>query len=205
MPQFLVNESKIAKASITVTPVGLGCTAELYLVSDKVKAATSGQIAFNSTGDPQSIAFPITMPSTAGTYKVYLDIYASGIQVGAYVATEDVTIIVPPTIATNLAEKVAAWTIKLKGTLSSLGSCSEVAVSFEIQWSTDLGFNIETTPVTMTAPGDFSATLSLPLGNAIADWWTYLYRAKARCPATVLGNTVMFKTDVNGITGSWLL
>ena len=89
MPQFAPGVVKTAKAPVTVIPSGLNCQAELYLGN---KAATSGLIPFTSTGAAQSVTFPITMPSTSGAYHVYLDIFVSGILIGAYIATEDVVI-----------------------------------------------------------------------------------------------------------------
>jgi len=92
MPQFSPSELKTARAPITVKPSGLSCQAELYLVSGGSKVATSGLKAFTSTAAAQDITFPITMPSTTGTYKVYLDIYAAGYLIAAYQAIEDVVI-----------------------------------------------------------------------------------------------------------------
>lgn len=84
-----------AVAPITVSPSGLSCQAELYIGPDEAtKEATSGLVAFTSTGAAQSVSFPVTMPTPViGTsYHVYLDVYADGYLIVAYVATEDVTI-----------------------------------------------------------------------------------------------------------------
>lgn len=95
MPQFAPSAVKTARAAITVKPAGLSCQAELYLVSGITKVVTSGLKPFTSTGAAQDITFPVTMPSAEGSYKVYLDIYASGILIAAYQATEDVVIQLP--------------------------------------------------------------------------------------------------------------
>ncbi len=92
MPQFAPGQTKTARAPITVKPAGLSCQAELYLGA---KMATSGLKPFTSTGAEQSITFPLTMPSAAGTYPVYLDIFVAGQLIGAYQATEDVVIAAP--------------------------------------------------------------------------------------------------------------
>lgn len=83
-----------AVAPITVSPSGLSCGAELFLGPDEAtKVATSGMRAFTSTGAPQSVSFPVTMPSPGGfAYHVYLDVYANGYLIVAYIATEDVTV-----------------------------------------------------------------------------------------------------------------
>lgn len=83
-----------AVAPITVSPSGLSCGAELFLGPDEAtKAATSGLVAFTSTGEPQSVRFPVTMPSPGGfAYHVFLDVYANGYLIVAYIATEDVII-----------------------------------------------------------------------------------------------------------------
>lgn len=81
-------------APITVKPSGLSCQAELFLGPDgATKVATSGMVAFSSTGVAQSVRFPVTMPAAGGVaYHVYLDVYADGILLVSYVATEDVVI-----------------------------------------------------------------------------------------------------------------
>jgi len=81
-------------APITVQPSGLSCQAELFLGPDETtKVATSGMVAFTSTGVAQSVRFPITMPAVGGVaYHVYLDVYADGVLLVSYVATEDIVI-----------------------------------------------------------------------------------------------------------------
>ena len=86
--------TRTAVAPITVSPSGLSCEAELFLGPDETtKVVTSGMVAFSSTGAPQSVSFPVTMPSPGGfAYHVYLDVYANGFLIVAYIATEDVII-----------------------------------------------------------------------------------------------------------------
>jgi len=81
-------------APITVSPSGLSCSAELFLGPDETtKVTTSGLVAFSSTGVAQSVRFPVTMPTPGGVaYHVYLDVYANGVWLVSYVATEDVII-----------------------------------------------------------------------------------------------------------------
>lgn len=96
MPQFSPGSAHIYIAPITVSPSGLSCETELYLGPDEMtKVVTSGLVAFTSTGASQDIRLPVTMPSTEGTYHGYIDVYAGGVLIGAYVLIEDVVIGVP--------------------------------------------------------------------------------------------------------------
>lgn len=92
MPQFSPNYEAVATVKLTTKPEGLVCSGELYLVADSVVASTSGKKEFISTGSKQSIQFPIFMPLTPDTYKVFLDIFTQNILLGAYQAIEDVVI-----------------------------------------------------------------------------------------------------------------
>lgn len=92
-PIMFPGEAQTGIAPITVTPSGLSCEAELWLgPTAATKSATSGKIAFSSTGAAQSVRFPITMPAGGATYHVYVDCYVEGILLVAYIATEDVII-----------------------------------------------------------------------------------------------------------------
>ncbi|MBA7606446.1 hypothetical protein ES703_13594 [subsurface metagenome] len=93
MPQFAPGEARIAIAPIRVAPSGLSCQAEIFLGPDEMtKVATSGSIPFTSIGVSQDVHLPVTMPDAEGTYHVFIDIYAEGLLIGAYKATEDVVI-----------------------------------------------------------------------------------------------------------------
>jgi hypothetical protein len=93
-PVFAPSVSKTGKAPIAVAPAGLSCEVELFLgTSPTNKASTSGLISFTSTGSQQLISLPVTMPAAGGVaYHVYLDVYAEGYLLLAYLATEDVVI-----------------------------------------------------------------------------------------------------------------
>jgi len=88
---FTLGELRTAKAGITVTPGGLNCVAELYLVQNNVKIVTSGKLPFTSTGIVQNVSFPVTMPGV-GTYSVYLDVSSGSQLIAGYVATENVVV-----------------------------------------------------------------------------------------------------------------
>lgn len=91
-PVFLPSTTAAATALITVSPAGLSCAVELWLGPDQVtKLASSGLIAFVSTGTELSVGFPVTMPAVGGVaLHVYLDLYVAGYYFMGYVATEDV-------------------------------------------------------------------------------------------------------------------
>lgn len=94
MPEFSPGEAKTAVAPITVSPAGLSCEAEVFLGPDELtKVATSGRIPFTSTGLSQDARLPVTMPDAEGAYHVFIDVYAEGVLIAAYQATEDVVIV----------------------------------------------------------------------------------------------------------------
>ena len=96
MPQFAPSAQKTAVAPITISPAGLNCQAELFLgLNDVTPAASSGFRPFVSTGGPQQITCPVTMPASPGTYHVYVDVYVGGQRILAYIGSEDVVIQVP--------------------------------------------------------------------------------------------------------------
>ncbi len=100
-PLFAPGESRTAIATFPVKPAGLACAAELWLSSDGIsKDATSGAIAFTSTGADQSISLPVVMPAGGYAYRVLLDISVEGIPLLAFEADEDVIIpwVGPPII-----------------------------------------------------------------------------------------------------------
>lgn len=92
-PTFAPSSSHTATINLPVTPSGLACTMEIYLTLDgTTKAATTGQVAFTSTGASQPVSGSIIMPSTAGTYMVFIDIVSGGVIIGAYQGSDNVTV-----------------------------------------------------------------------------------------------------------------
>ncbi|GAI66329.1 unnamed protein product, partial [marine sediment metagenome] len=93
-PEFAPGSSHIAHVPVS-NPTGAAWTynAELYLVKDSTKYASSGTIRFTlAASASDTIDFPLTMPAAEGTYKVYIDVYVAGELIAAYQATEDVTV-----------------------------------------------------------------------------------------------------------------
>jgi len=94
-PIFGAGSSHGATIPVTVEPSGLSCQLELYLTPDggATKAATSGLVSFISTGVQQNVSTGlITMPDDGVGYDVYIDVFADGMLIGSYIATDKVTI-----------------------------------------------------------------------------------------------------------------
>ncbi len=90
---FGPGSPKTAKVPVTVIPAGLPCQAEIFLgPNDSTKVVTSGPVNFTSTGAAQQVSLPVTMPTVAGSYHVYINITSGGYLIAAYVATDDVVI-----------------------------------------------------------------------------------------------------------------
>lgn len=134
MPEFAPGESKVALATFPVKPAGLPCTAELWLASNGIKVATSGEIPFVATGLDQSIALPITMPDT-GTFPVHLGVFSNGQLIYLFRADEDVVIVSPVPAEFIYASDVREWSIAggiafsvdIKNIGGTAGSCSATA------------------------------------------------------------------------------
>ena len=101
-PIFPEGEARTAIATLPVRPEGLACTAELWLTKDgTTRDATSGEIAFTSTGLGQSITCPIpAMPAGGYAYLVRLSIKVEGTPIMEFLADESVLIpwVGPPTV-----------------------------------------------------------------------------------------------------------
>lgn len=96
-PEFLAGSEHVAHCPVTnPTAKQWIYDAELYLVKDDTKYATSGTVSFTlAAGASATVDFPITMPGSEGTYNVYLDIYVAGELIAAYQATEPVVVQAP--------------------------------------------------------------------------------------------------------------
>ena len=76
---FTHGTTYTANFQVTKIPAGLSCQIEVWLgPNTTTKSATSGLLAFTSTGAAQVMARPVTMPA-AGIYNVYIDVYVSGV------------------------------------------------------------------------------------------------------------------------------
>jgi len=97
-PTFGPGVRKTATATMSnPTDKSWDYTAELYL--GEGKAASSGKVVFSiPANSSKDVNFPITMPSSEGTYSSYIDIYVSGVLIAAYQGTEDVIIETTPGI-----------------------------------------------------------------------------------------------------------
>ncbi|GAI85260.1 unnamed protein product [marine sediment metagenome] len=97
-PTFEAGEARTAIAEMTnPTAKAFDYVGELYL--DVTKAASSGSIAFSlAAGETRAVSFPVTMPGVEGIFPVFLDVFVEAEQVGAFRATEDVTVVISPSI-----------------------------------------------------------------------------------------------------------
>lgn len=148
-PSFRAGEMKTAIAQLlNPTSSILPYKAELYL--NKPKVATSGTIFFNiDAGASKKINFPLTMPTVAGTYLVFLDIFSDSQLISAYQGDEDVIIASVYRVAISFErERVCATS---RGT-----EC--------LEWSSEERQGIISI-VNEGAPGQFRATL---------EYWWYL-------------------------------
>lgn len=109
-PEFAPGSEHAAHALMTnPTPAEWTYQAELYLVRDETKEATSGLTTFAlSPGGSSTVDFPVIMPAAEGTYQVYLDVYVGGELLAQYQALEDVVIkeVLVPFVYSNLGYEV---------------------------------------------------------------------------------------------------
>lgn len=92
MPQFA--PSSVHKATATFSnpkSAGFDYSASFCMGAAWTEMASA---SFHlDAGQSKAIAFSVTMPATSGTYPVYLKVTSSGVVIGTFVATEDVTIL----------------------------------------------------------------------------------------------------------------
>jgi len=93
----------------------------------------------------------------------------------------------PPAVTTNDATSVTTNSARLNGTLTSLGTASNVTVSFE--WGTTSSYGAETGSQSMTITGNFGFDLTGVSSNT-----TYHFRVKVVADGAVYGDDVVFTT-----------
>ena len=98
-----------------------------------------------------------------------------------------VNIVAAPSVTTNEATKIKPRRATLNGSLTSLGTASSVAVSFD--WGLTTAYGSTTKPRTMTSTGDFRATIT-----GLTPDTTYHFRAKAEGDVTRYGLDETFTT-----------
>ena len=91
MPEFVSGSEHIAHVPFAnPTTVGFDYDAILYMGTNWVVMATASFHLY--AGGSKNIDLPVTMPSDAGTYPVYIAVSSGGKDIVLYQATEDVTI-----------------------------------------------------------------------------------------------------------------
>jgi hypothetical protein len=102
MPEFKPGESKTAKATMSNPKgVALDYTGFLYIGDTQI-----AEVSFHlNAGEEKVVSFPVTIPSTPGTYPVLLYVYSGGRGIAIYRATEDAVIATPalPFAFTNVS------------------------------------------------------------------------------------------------------
>jgi hypothetical protein len=97
------------------------------------------------------------------------------------------TMTIPPAVKTSSATEVHCTSAILNGILDSLGTAGGVEVSFE--WGLTTAYGQETARETITATGNFKASLT-----GLIPRNTYHFRAKAVGDGAVYGDDMMFTT-----------
>ena len=93
---FVPNAQKTASISITVSPAGVACLGELWIATvaaPTVEIASSGQKAFTSTGAPQNVSFPITMPASGGPFVIKFDIFVGSVDAFGFIGNDTIALI----------------------------------------------------------------------------------------------------------------
>jgi len=97
-PTFEAGSTHTARATLT-NPTLKQFTYDVELYLGATKEATSGVGSITiPAGGSQDVDFTAIMPTTEGTYPVYLDVRVAGELIAHYQATEDVAIEISPAI-----------------------------------------------------------------------------------------------------------
>lgn len=166
MPTFTVGEHRAALVNVVVSPEGIDCRGELYLVSsDGVIQDDIGSYEFTSIAGIIIMSFDIDMPDTEGVYDVYIDIRSKGVLIGSYIGMEPITI-VPEAVSAGTG--VLRVNVKAAGPrLGQYYNLDAVGVEIENNASgvkqngvTDVNGIISFT----TEPGEYSVKCTPPQG-----------------------------------------
>ena len=92
-PVFRPGSTRIADASIKVTPTEVDCSVVLFLSKDGgvTKAASGGVTPFTSSGIPQQGEQLIVMPDE-GVYEVFTEIDVAGVVIKIFQSPDNVTV-----------------------------------------------------------------------------------------------------------------
>ena len=136
----------------------------------------------DSTGD---YSFTLDNLSAKTTYYFRAKAVGDGTNYGSY--STFTTLPVPPAVTTNDANPITPYDATLNGSLTDMGSASQVYVSFE--WGPTQDYGQITSPQELSSAVNFSANLATLRPNA-----TYHFRAKAQGDGTVYGDDFTLHT-----------
>lgn len=172
MLEFSPGEAKTAIVPMSNPTVrALDYTAILYLGVTVDAMATQ---AFHlEPGETKNVSFSIIMPTTLGTYPVYLDVSSEGVLVGHYQA-EDILISLVPWVFYDVQCPIEStltdwWSVDFSATIKNEGNRIATKV-VRLYWKRvgipDGWFLAKTEEVTL-APGETYQFASVPLSILI--------------------------------------
>jgi hypothetical protein len=176
--------------TVASTPVSSGGANEydLYLkiTSTTVSGITAGQqvwCAATTTDFPNLLTAGVSLTGNLSNAPGWWTFKA---------ASASPTVVTPPTataptVATGTATSITSTGAVISGTLSSLGSASSVALSFN--WGLTSSYGNTTAIQVMSSPNAFTATLA-----SLTPATTYHFRAVATGNGTVYGSDITFTT-----------
>jgi hypothetical protein len=179
---FWSGEGKIYPESTTVPRGTSAIVADPLLVNPPTDFSISANSPAKDAGS-STLTQTIDYIGTARPQGTKYDI-------GAY---ECITSLISlPAVVTDTASGLTTTGVTLNAHLTSKGSSSSVAVSFEYGITTSYGNTIVGTPANLTNTGSFNTNLSSLTPNTL-----YHYRAKATGDGTAYGSDQTFVTQTN--------
>ena len=174
--------SSVVGVAIIGQGVGVGVTGQgdFYVLHMQAKAGFTGTAAF-------TLSEAQLTDATEDSNSLNTTVVNGSITVGSQQQAS-------PAVTTSAASSLASTTATLNGNLTSLGTATSAAVSFE--WGATTSYGSTTTAQTVSATGVFTANLT-----GLTASTAYHYRAKAAVGGiTYTGSDMTFSTTAAGLT-----